>query len=147
MRGFVGISNPYLCRDRITRIITVPGNTKIHRFRHFNPACCCLLGPGSGEPRAHSDVPFLFPALLMTLDEFNALPSDQQLATVYATGRFLLTRWEPTTAVNLYVLPGELLVELFYDPAANAIRSLRSLDPTAPLADYAPFVPLPAELG
>ena len=39
----------------------------------------------------------------MTLNEFNALPEDRQLAAVYATGTYVARRWQQVhEAVLLY---------------------------------------------
>ena len=51
----------------------------------------------------------------MTLNQFNALPEDRQLAAVYATGTYLARRWqEMYEVVLLYQMPGRFFVELPY---------------------------------
>ena len=37
---------------------------------------------------------------------FRLLPLDEQLATVFDEGTFLMTRWEEEDAINLYWLAG-----------------------------------------
>ena len=84
----------------------------------------------------------------MTLYEFNLLPYERQLAAVYDTGRFVMTRWEAENeAINLYELPGYFFVELYYDTAANELFRLRSFRGAAQLEDYAVYVQLPEDLG
>ena len=86
----------------------------------------------------------------MTLNQFNALPGDRQLAAVYATGTHVAQRWQQVhEAVLLCNMPGRFFVELTYDTDANEVRYLF---PSAAgskndrLGDYALFVQLPGWL-
>ena len=61
----------------------------------------------------------------MTLDQFNTLPYEQQLALVYADGGYVATRWQEVyEAVLLYQLPGRFFVELTYDTETNEVQYL-----------------------
>lgn len=76
----------------------------------------------------------------MTLTDYQALSDEQQLALVYETATFLATRWDGAEAVNLYHLPDDVFVELFYDPAANEITRLRSFVSADPLGNPAIYL-------
>ena len=56
----------------------------------------------------------------MSLYEFTALSSDQQLAIVWEQGQFLAQRDEAGQQIGLYTLC-TFFVEVFYDPAVNEI--------------------------
>ena len=83
----------------------------------------------------------------MTLYEFNALPEpEQQLAAVFATARFVTTRWEQALAVSLYFFAGAatgFFAEVYYDPDANRIVRLRSFTSTDQLTGFTAGVRLP----
>jgi hypothetical protein len=83
----------------------------------------------------------------MTLYEFNLLPYERQLVAVFNTGTFLARRWEEEDGINLYHLPGEFFVELYYDIHANELVRLHSFTSAAPLENYTLYVQLPDELG
>ena len=86
----------------------------------------------------------------MTLDQFNALPDDQQLAAVHATGTYVARRWQEVhEAVLLYDMPGRFFVELTYDTDTNEVQYLFPFEAGSEdnrLADYAMFVQLPGWL-
>ena len=87
----------------------------------------------------------------MTLNQFNALPEDRQLAAVYATGTYLARRWQEVVyeAVLLYELPGRFFVELNYHVDTNEVQYLFLFAAGSEddrLADYALFVQLPGWL-
>ena len=81
----------------------------------------------------------------MTLYEFNQLPYARQLATGFAEGTFLARRWEEEDGVNLYHLPGDFFVKVYYDPRANELVRLRSFKSAKPLENYAMYVQLPED--
>ncbi|MDO7852970.1 hypothetical protein [Hymenobacter convexus] len=83
----------------------------------------------------------------MTLDHFNTLPYEQQLALVYADGSYVATRWQEVyEAVLLYEMPGRFFVELTYDTETNEVQYLFAFEAGGEddrLPDYAMFVKLP----
>ena len=82
----------------------------------------------------------------MTLEEFQALPEESQVAAVYATGAFVATRWqEVDEAVQLYEMPGGFFAELTYNTTLNQVLNQASFgyDDKDKLEDYAMFVRLP----
>ena len=78
---------------------------------------------------------------MVSYDAFCLLPHDQQLATVWTAGSFLATRWEEEDAVNLYHV-GRFFVEVYYDPAANAVLLTRAFTSREGLLDYTPSIGL-----
>lgn len=86
----------------------------------------------------------------MTLNQFNALPEDRQLAAVYATGTYLARRWQEVyEAVLLYEMPGGFFVELTYHVDTNEVQYLFPFAAGGEddrRADYAMFVQLPGWL-
>jgi hypothetical protein len=82
----------------------------------------------------------------MTLYEFNALPYERQLVHVFDEGTFLARRWEEEDGINLYHLPGNFFVELYYDMYANELVRLRSFHSAAPLENYTFSIQLPEDL-
>jgi len=85
----------------------------------------------------------------MTRAEFNALPYERQLVVIFDEGTFLARRWEEEEGVNLYHVAGPqggFLIEVYYDTHVNAIARVRSFCTAEPLADYALYVRLPADL-
>ena len=86
----------------------------------------------------------------MTLNEFNTLPEDCQLAVVYATGTYVARHWQEVyEAVLLYELPGRFFVELTYHVDTNEVQHLFPFAAGSEdyrLADYAMFVQLPGWL-
>ena len=86
----------------------------------------------------------------MTLNQFNVLPGDRQLAAVYATGTYVTRRWQQVhEAVLLYELPGRFFVELTYHVDTNEVQYLfpyAAGGENDRLADYALFVQLPGWL-
>lgn len=82
----------------------------------------------------------------MTFSHFQALPEPEQLAAVWATARFVTTRWEEALAVHLYYFAGAatgFFAEVYYDPDANRIVRLRSFTRPDQLAGYTAGVRLP----
>ena len=73
----------------------------------------------------------------MSLYEFTALSSDQQLAIVWEQGQFLALRDEAGQRIGLYTL-GEFFVEVFYDPAMNEIIRHRVFVTDELLLPYVP---------
>ncbi len=73
----------------------------------------------------------------MTLYEFTALSSDQQLNTVWEQGRYLALRQEVDQRVGLYTL-GTFFVEVFYDPAVNEFVRHRAFVTQRLLLPYVP---------
>ena len=55
---------------------------------------------------------------------------------VFDHARFLATRWEEEDDVNLYLLPGGVFVEVYYDTHRNEIARLRAFMSSAPLEDF-----------
>jgi hypothetical protein len=82
----------------------------------------------------------------MTLYEFNALPYERQLVAIFDTGTFLARRWEEEDGINLYHLPGDFFVEVYYDTHVNQIVQLRSFTSAAPLENYTLNIELPEGL-
>ena len=86
----------------------------------------------------------------MTLNQFNALPGDRQLAAVYATGTYVARRGQQVyEAVLLYELPGRFFVELTDHVDTNEVQCLFPFAAGGEddrLADYALFVQLPGWL-
>ena len=86
----------------------------------------------------------------MTLNQFNALPEDQQLAAVYATGTYVARRRQQVhETVLLYQMPGRFFVELSYHVDTNEVQYLFPFEAGTEndrLADYALFVQLPGWL-
>jgi hypothetical protein len=82
----------------------------------------------------------------MTLYEFNSLPYERQLVAVFDTGTFLARRWEEEDGINLYYLPGDFFVEVYYDTHVNQIVHLRSFTSAAPLENYTLSIELPEGL-
>ena len=83
----------------------------------------------------------------MTLNRFNALPEDRQLAAVYVTGTYVARRWQQVyEAVLLYQMPGRFFVELTYHVDTNEVQYLFPFEAGSEenrLTDYALFVQLP----
>jgi hypothetical protein len=79
----------------------------------------------------------------MMLYEFNLLPYERQLVAVFNTGTFLARRWEAEDGINLYLLPGGVFVEIYYDTHVNQIVQIRSFTSAAPLENYTPSIKLP----
>ena len=73
----------------------------------------------------------------MTLYEFTALSSDQQLATVWEQGQYLARRHEAHQRVGLYNF-GTFFVEVFYDPAINEFVRHRAFVTEKLLLAYVP---------
>jgi hypothetical protein len=82
----------------------------------------------------------------MTLYEFNALPYERQLVAIFDTGTFLARRWEEEDGINLYHLPGDFFVELYYDTHANELVRLQRFRSAAPLENYTLSIQLPEDL-
>lgn len=82
----------------------------------------------------------------MTCYEFNVLPEEQQLTLVAETGRFLSLVWEHELAINLYYLPGSLLIVLAYDTQGYRIRRFQAINNSEELAGYLSLCPLPEGL-
>jgi hypothetical protein len=79
----------------------------------------------------------------VSLDEFNLLPYERQLAIVFDEGSFLARRWEEEDGVNLYHLPGDFFVEFYYNTHANKLVRLRSFKDATLLEDYVAGIRLP----
>ncbi|KAA9338722.1 hypothetical protein F0P96_07845 [Hymenobacter busanensis] len=73
---------------------------------------------------------------------FRLLSLEDQLATVWAEGRFLMTRWEEEDAINLYHMPGGFFAEVYYDEETNHLHRTRTFTSVACLEDYAIYVRL-----
>ena len=86
----------------------------------------------------------------MTLNQFNALPEDRQLAAVYATGTYVARRWQQVhEAVLLYQMPGRFFVELTYHVDTNEVQYLFPFEAGGEdgrLEDYGLFMRLPGSL-
>ncbi|MGI4734099.1 MAG: hypothetical protein ACRYG7_02875 [Janthinobacterium lividum] len=80
----------------------------------------------------------------MTLYEFNALPYERQLVTVFDEGTFLARRWEEEDGINLYYLLGGVFVEIYYDTPLNQIVRVRAFTSLSQLEEYAANVQLPS---
>ena len=82
----------------------------------------------------------------MTLEEFQTLSEEFQVAVVFATGTFVATRWqEADEAVHLYKMPSGFFAELTYHTTDNEVLYPGSFDANDndKLEDYALFVRLP----
>jgi hypothetical protein len=83
----------------------------------------------------------------MTLNTFNLLSEEVQLAYVYREGTYIARRWDDVhQAVLLYQLPGGFFVELNYDVEQNRVEFLFPFEAGGEddrLGDYAMFVKLP----
>lgn len=82
----------------------------------------------------------------MTLEEFQTLSEESQVAAVFATGTFIATRWqEVDEAVHLYDMSGEFFAELSYNTTLNQVLYPGSFDvnDNDKLEDFAVFVRLP----
>jgi hypothetical protein len=73
----------------------------------------------------------------MTLYEFTALSSPQQLAAVWQQGNFLASRQQGDQPVNLYTM-GAFFVEVFYLPSSNEITRHRAFLTSQLLLTYVP---------
>lgn len=83
----------------------------------------------------------------MNFSEFTLLAEDDQLASVYATGAYVATRWQEVyEAVLLYQMPAGFFVELTHDTEANEVQYCFAFEAGSEddrLADFAMFVQLP----
>ena len=82
----------------------------------------------------------------MTLQQFQMLPNESQVAAVFAAGTFMATRWqEVDEAVHLYEMPGGFFAELTYNTTYNKVLYPASFaaNDKDKLEDYAMFVRLP----
>jgi hypothetical protein len=82
----------------------------------------------------------------VTLYLFKLLSPEEQLRYVLKRGTFLARRWEEEDGINLYHLPGDFFVEIFYDTHVNQIVQLRSFTSAAPLENYTLSIELPGDL-
>jgi hypothetical protein len=82
----------------------------------------------------------------MTLGEFNLLPYERQLVAVFTLGTFLAHRAVDEGAINLYHLPGDFFVEVYYNTHTGQVLLLQSLTSTAPLENYTRNIELPKDL-
>ena len=86
----------------------------------------------------------------MTLNQFNVLPADRQLAAVYGTSTHVARRWQEVyEAVLLYEMPGRFFVELTYHVDTNEVQYLFPFAAGGEddrLGDYAMVVQLPGRL-
>ena len=86
----------------------------------------------------------------MTLNQFNTLPEDHQLAAVYSSGIHLARCWQKThEAVLIYNMSGHFLLELTCNTDANEVQYLFPFEAGGEddrLEDYALFVQLPGRL-
>ena len=82
----------------------------------------------------------------MTFYQFKQLPYDWQLVAVFDTGHKVATRWEEEDWVNLYWLPGDVFVELYYDTYLKEITQLKAFTSSKPLEDYTGCIQLPEGL-
>jgi hypothetical protein len=82
----------------------------------------------------------------MTLAQFTALCCTDQLAVVNQAGTHLATRWEGTTVILLYHLPGEVLAEVCYNTDVKRLTAVRASPRSAPLDAYARSITLAEEL-
>jgi hypothetical protein len=76
--------------------------------------------------------------------QFRQQPQLQQLATTYAEGHHLATRFDGGLAVLLYHLPAGFFVELWYEPLVNEVVEVKSFVKGLPLEPWAELVTLPA---
>ena len=85
----------------------------------------------------------------MNLDQFNAQPLEERLASIFLFGTFLATRFQAAERkVNLYELPGLFFVEVAYHIPQNKLIGLLSFgwENVDRLETYARFVKLPEDL-
>jgi hypothetical protein len=74
---------------------------------------------------------------------FRQLAQPDQLATTYAEGQHLATRFDAGQAVLLYHLPAGYFVELWYEPLLNEVVEVKSFVKGRPLEPWAELVTLP----
>lgn len=79
----------------------------------------------------------------MTLSEFNSLPYEHRLVTIFTQGTFLTHRGVEEGDINLYPLPGGFFVEVYYNTYTGQVLLLQSFTSTALLEDYTLSIELP----
>jgi hypothetical protein len=82
----------------------------------------------------------------MTLCEFNLLPYKRQLVAIFTLGTFLAHRVVDEGDINLYHLPGDFFVEVYYNIYTGRVVLLRSFTSATPLENYTLSIELPEEL-
>jgi hypothetical protein len=82
----------------------------------------------------------------MTLGEFNLLPYERQLVAVFTLGTFLAHRAVDEGDINLYHLPGDFFVEVYYNTHTGQVLLLQSFVNAAPLESYTLSIELPQDL-
>jgi hypothetical protein len=81
----------------------------------------------------------------MTLDFFQDLDFEDQIAAVWELGRYIATRYEEEDTVGLYQMQSGFFVELFYNNNENYLVDRTRpfpADDTDSLEDYAAYVTL-----
>jgi hypothetical protein len=68
--------------------------------------------------------------------EFNLLPYGHQLVAIFTLGTFLAHRAVDEGDINLYHLPGDFFVEVYYNTHTGRVVQLRSFTNAAPLENY-----------
>jgi hypothetical protein len=81
----------------------------------------------------------------MTLCEFNLLPYERQLVAVFTLGTFLAHRTIDEDAINLYHLPGDFFVEVYYNTHTGQVLLLQSFTSTMLLENYTSSIELPQD--
>ncbi|MDO7851366.1 hypothetical protein [Hymenobacter convexus] len=83
----------------------------------------------------------------MTIENFNHLSDEVQLAYVYNQGTYIARRWDDVhQAVMLYQVPAGFFVEVNYDVDKNEVEFCFAFEAGGEdnrLPDYAMFVKLP----
>jgi hypothetical protein len=82
----------------------------------------------------------------MTLCEFNLLPYERQLVAVFTLGTFLAHRTIDEGDINLYHLPGNFFVEVYYNTHTGQVLLLQRFTSAAPLENYTLSIELPEYL-
>jgi hypothetical protein len=83
--------------------------------------------------------------MALTFHRFQQLRPRAQLLCVMTAGTYLTHRWHGASIVKLYFLPNTgrgFFAETGLDEAQDCYTVLRSFSHSAPLADYARYVPL-----
>jgi hypothetical protein len=78
--------------------------------------------------------------------EFNLLPNGHQLVAIFTLGTFLAHRAADEGDINLYHLPGDFFVEVYYNTHTGRVAQLRSFTSAAPLVNYTLSIKLPQDL-
>jgi hypothetical protein len=79
----------------------------------------------------------------MTLGELNLLPYERQLVAVFTLGTFLAHRAVDEGDVNLYHLPSDFFVEVYYNPYTGQVLPFQIFTSTALFENYTSSIEWP----